>query len=370
MKEGIFMKTKRILTLSVALLAMSGLTACDTTTETSSSSSTSQTNTSVSSSANQDTSATKAQLVQAWIDFTYSKQGLAIISQNGGILPSNALTQATSFNANDYAWFKADNSSLTINIAGSTSVEKITDALAETFTSYFSSGKSCKFDTTHQTGSGTAVAGVEDGSADVGYLSRELDSDELTTVTQIGANHSHFAIDAVVPIVNSSNQLANITTEELARIYAGEHYYQEGQALANKEPITNWSSLSSSKLTTDIKVYSRDATSGTRECFTEKIGIKDAKGDGKDSDGYSYIVEGYSTAASNGNMLSDIASDANGIGYASLDSLQSATGVKGLSVNGIEPTTANVLSGDYELQRYFNVVAKATFPAVASLFNN
>lgn len=56
-------------------------------------------------------------------------------------------------------------------------------------------------------------------------------------------------------------------------------------------------------------------------------------------------------------MLSAIANDTYGIGYASLDSLKNNTSVKGLKFEGVEATSENALNGTYKLKRYFNIVA-------------
>ena len=161
-------------------------------------------------------------LAKAYWDFTFSKQGLAIASQNGGIVSADVLKNAASFKTSDYTIFTKDVSSKTIGIAGSTSVNNISTATENAFIALWTdSTKAPKFDISKQTGSGTAVPNLQSKTAQIGYLSRELDDAELTTLGGItGSKHDHICTDAVVAIVNIKNtSVSNITGTQLARIY-------------------------------------------------------------------------------------------------------------------------------------------------------
>lgn len=96
-----------------------------------------------------------------------------------------------------------------------------------------------------------------------------------------------------------------------------------------------------------IKVFSRDGNSGTREAFTEKIGIKEAK---KKDD---LLVPGFSTVTSNGDMMAKVGAEPNAIGFASLDGLAGDSSVYAVTVDGVEADEATVLDGSYKLQRNF-----------------
>lgn len=100
--------------------------------------------------------------------------------------------------------------------------------------------------------------------------------------------------------------------------------------------------------TSDIKVYTRDASSGTREAF-EKAG---------DFEGSltSQAIE----VSSNGDMATKVGTDANGIGYVSLSTDFAANKVKPLKFEGVEPTEATVLDGTYKMQRPFSFVTRAS----------
>ncbi len=108
----------------------------------------------------------------------------------------------------------------------------------------------------------------------------------------------------------------------------------------------------------DIKVYTRDSTSGTREAFFEIIGKKAAAKDN------SLLAASMSEVTGNGDMIAKVKGDKYGIGYISLSSLETS-GLKGLKVNGVEPTKANVLNGTYAIKRNFNYMIRSEFATPA-----
>lgn len=186
-------------------------------------------------------------LAKAYWDFTFSKQGLAIASQNGGIVNADVLKNAASFKTLDYTIFTKDVSSKTIGIAGSTSVKNISTATENAFIALWTdSTKAPKFDISKQTGSGTAVPNLQSKTAQIGYLSRELDDAELTTLGGItGSKHDHICTDAVVAIVNAKNtSVSNITGTQLARIYLDSKDTQWSDLFKDGvSQITKWNEL-------------------------------------------------------------------------------------------------------------------------------
>jgi len=103
-----------------------------------------------------------------------------------------------------------------------------------------------------------------------------------------------------------------------------------------------------------ISVYTRDTTSGTRDGFMTAIGYSAAKSDN------SKLATGYIQVASNGDMISSVKNDANGIGYISLSTL-SNSGVTGLSYEGVKPSETTVLDGTYKMTRNFNYIVRASY---------
>jgi phosphate transport system substrate-binding protein len=104
----------------------------------------------------------------------------------------------------------------------------------------------------------------------------------------------------------------------------------------------------------NIMVYTRDTTSGTRDGFFTTIGFKDAVSDN------GVLVSGVVEVAGNGEMISAIKNDVYGIGYIALATLSSST-LKGLNYEGIEPTEDNVINGTYTLKRNFNYITRTSF---------
>ena len=202
----------------------------------------------------------------------------------------------------------------TISLAGSTSMEKLCEALSESF---MEANPSVTV-TTEYTGSGAGLESLAAGSIDIGNSSRHLKEEELAT----GAVENVVAIDGIAVITNTSNTVTDLTTDDLAKIYKGE--------------ITNWSELGGADEA--IVVIGREAGSGTRAAFEELLEVEDA---------CQYAQELDSTGA----VLAKVASTSGTIGYVSLDVVDDT--VIGMSLNGVEPTEENILAGDYLLSRPF-----------------
>lgn len=105
----------------------------------------------------------------------------------------------------------------------------------------------------------------------------------------------------------------------------------------------------------DIKLYTRDTTSGTRDGFFTGIGLEKAKDDNS-----LLKVSNLGTVESNGDMINAIKNDKYGIGYISMASLDNRV-IKGLYFEGIEPTEENVLNGSYLLTRNFNYITRTEY---------
>lgn len=109
----------------------------------------------------------------------------------------------------------------------------------------------------------------------------------------------------------------------------------------------------SSSMSGEIHVVSREVGSGTRGAFTEITKILSKDKDGKEVDGtYADATISNSTAA----VLTTVKGDKSGIGYISLGSLNDE--VKALMVDGVMPSADTVKSGDYKIARPFNLVYK------------
>lgn len=292
----------------------------------------------------------KNEIVKAFYEYTLSKEGFETAKANGGIIKDSDYLAAKDFNKNDYQIFSLNNSDLTIKVGGSTSVTDVSDAQIRTFISFFKENNSPAF-TKDRKGSGTAVSGLETGLYDIAYLSRELDSLEKEKMNTLEGKTSPFCIDAVVPVVNKSNNLESITRKQLALIYGERNYLDTLDNFKNEQSITKFSDIDSSLPSSSISIYTRDSSSGTRECFTEKIGIPGSKKDDK-------LTSKATVIDTNGDMITSIKNDENGLGYVSLDSISGKDEVKALKLENVEATLESISDGSYLLQRYFNIVTK------------
>ena len=101
----------------------------------------------------------------------------------------------------------------------------------------------------------------------------------------------------------------------------------------------------------NIVLYSRESGSGTRECFFEGIGYGDVAKKDVWNDGV--VV---SSQSSNAAIMQIVGSNEYGLGYCSLDSIDTVNTIKGLTYEGVEANEDTVVDGSYKLQRSFNYV--------------
>lgn len=118
------------------------------------------------------------------------------------------------------------------------------------------------------------------------------------------------------------------------------------------------------------RAVAREPASGTRGAFDELVEgadgktIDDALGEGKSL--ASCVEENSQTSG----VITTVAQSYGKIGYVSLGSyLVNTDTVQAVKVEGVEATTANVLSGDYKLSRPFNIVYKS-YDALSDLAKN
>src|SRR5699024_9226976 len=109
-----------------------------------------------------------------------------------------------------------------------------------------------------------------------------------------------------------------------------------------------------------ITVISREEGSGTRDAFTELTGVL--------QDDVDRTVDTAEISNSTSVVTQSVAGNPAAIGYISLGSLDDT--VKAVKVDGVEATVDNVKSGDYKLQRPFNIVTNGEVSELAQDFIN
>ena len=206
-----------------------------------------------------------------------------------------------------------------ISMVGSTSMEKLANALSEAFMEEYPDVTV----TAEFVGSGAGIEAVTNGTADIGNSSRSLKDEEKAA----GVVENVVAIDGIAVCVDPANEVADLTKEQLTNIYNG--------------TITNWKEVGGAD--EPIIVIGREAGSGTRGAFEELVDLQDA---------CKYANELDSTGA----VIAKVASTPGAIGYASLDALDDS--VKALSLEGVEATAENIKAGNYFLSRPFVMATK------------
>lgn len=114
-----------------------------------------------------------------------------------------------------------------------------------------------------------------------------------------------------------------------------------------------------------ITVISREDGSGTRGAFIELTGIEEKDADGNKTDN---TKKDALICKSTDVVLTQVSGDKNAIGYISFGSLNDT--VKALKVEGVEPSTATIESGDYKIVRPFNIAVKDGLSDAAQDFEN
>ncbi|WP_368293336.1 phosphate ABC transporter substrate-binding protein PstS family protein [Dehalobacter sp. TBBPA1] len=215
---------------------------------------------------------------------------------------------------------QAQTESAEITIAGSTSVQPISEALTEAF---MAKNPNIKVNV-QGGGSGAGIKAAQEGTADIGSSSRELKPEET------GLTETIICKDGVAIVVNSKNAVKDLSIEQIKKIYSGK--------------ITNWKEVGGANQT--INVITREAGSGTRGAFEELVMGKDNPISDK------AIVQNSTGAA-----RTSVAGDVNAIAYISMASIDDT--VKAVTVEGIEANAENVLNDSYKIQRPFLYLTKA-----------
>ncbi len=227
---------------------------------------------------------------------------------------STVADEAADTNADKYADLSGS-----VSMSGSTSMEKLANAVAESFMEKYPNVTV----TAELTGSSAGIESVLAGSVDIGNSSRNLKDDEKSA----GAVENIVAIDGIAVVADPANKVEDLTKDQLVSIYTGE--------------TKNWSEVGGDDQA--IVVVGREAGSGTRGAFEELLDIADA---------CVYANELDSTGA----VMAKVASTPGAIGYVSLDVVDDS--VKALKLDGVDATEENIKAGNYALSRPFVMATK------------
>jgi len=206
-----------------------------------------------------------------------------------------------------------------ITIKGSTTVLPIAQITAEVFMERHPEAKI----SVQGGGSGIGVAGIIDGTCDIGDSSRSMKEQELSNAVSKGVNPKAnlVAMDGLAVIVHPSNKLNGLTKNQVKDIYIGK--------------ISDWSAWGGEKQ--KIVVVSRDSASGTFESFGEMALDKEK------------VRADALMQASNQAVASTVSKTPGAIGYVGLGYITPQ--VKALTLDGVIPSRETVLNNKYKLAR-------------------
>jgi phosphate transport system substrate-binding protein len=208
-----------------------------------------------------------------------------------------------------------------ISVAGSTTVQPLAEKLAEAF----SAGNPGVSIDVQGGGSSVGVKSAGQGVADVGMASREVKEEELKEYPDLKV--FTIARDGIAIVAHPDVPLAGLSKDQVRDIFGGK--------------IKSWSEVGGPDKM--IVVVSREEGSGTRAAFEELVMGKDT-----------LIVDTAILHPSNGAVRTAVSTTPDSIGYLSFGYLDRS--VKALTVDGVEPSEANVASDKYPVVRPLNML--------------
>lgn len=174
-------------------------------------------------------------------------------------------------------------------------------------------------------GSGQGLSQIADGSVQI--CRSDVYAEEKLEASQCeGLVDNQVCIVGMGPIVNAGVDVDDLTLDQLKGIFLGQ--------------ITNWSEVGGSDGT--IQVIQREAGSGTRATFEAAV-----LGGETAPDSFRPVAE----VDSSGTVVEQVAATEGSISYVAFNYME-GDGIKALTVGGVEPTQANVESGDFTIWAY------------------
>jgi len=181
-------------------------------------------------------------------------------------------------------------------------------------------------------GSSTGFSALEHGEADLAAASRPIKDSELVALDRLGDLKSAeaeqvIAIDGVAVIVHPDNPLRQLSTEQLARIFAGE--------------VRDWAEVGLGH--GPIHLYARDDQSGTWETFKELVLTPRGKN----------LAPQALRLESSEQLSDDVSRDPQGIGFIGLPYVRQARAlaIGDGAAQAMAPTISLIATEDYPLSR-------------------
>ena len=217
----------------------------------------------------------------------------------------------------------------TITMSGSTSVYPLAIDLATAYNRQTGT----KFRIL-QGGSDIGVSDVAAGRVTIGNASRDPVSSDPG-----GLKFNKIARDAICMITNSKNRIRNLSRETAAAIFSGK--------------VKDWSKVPGATVKGSIDVNVRTAASGTQDSFQKLVIGRDA------------ITGSASQRATSGQIVQAVRSNANAIGYVSLDYDK---GTNPAAFQGVACNLRNAKAGQYRATRNFWMITRGAPKGDAAKF--
>lgn len=211
--------------------------------------------------------------------------------------------------------FQGNANSEEVNIVGSTSIQPLCEDLVE---EYKKNRPNTKINV-QGGGSNMAIKCVGANVCDIGMCSKELNNCYNFTQYELGR-------EGIVVAINPSNNVSNLTADEIKEIFSGN--------------ITNWNQLGDENK--EINVFVREQGSGTLDTFKTIIMHETS------------ILNEAIVLNSQGSIKQSIEQDPASIGIVSFSYLDE--NIKALSIDGVYPTNETIKNESYLLQRPFSLL--------------
>ncbi|OEU71933.1 MAG: hypothetical protein BA869_05910, partial [Desulfuromonadales bacterium C00003107] len=211
-----------------------------------------------------------------------------------------------------------------LQLAGSTTVQPLAEALAEAF-------MALNHDLVIEIqggGSSVGVTSAGEGTVDIGNASRGVKDSEFEEFPDLEV--FTIAFDGIAIVTHPDMELSSVNVEQVKDIFAGD--------------ITNFSEVGGPDA--EIIVVSREEGSGTRAAFEDLVM--------EEGDTEKVITEHALLQQSNGQVRTTVATTPNTIGYLSFGFLDDST--HPLAIDGALPIVLNVKSGSYSIFRPLNML--------------
>src|SRR4030042_151858 len=175
-------------------------------------------------------------------------------------------------------------------------------------------------------GSSVGVTACNNGTVDIGAISRELKTDEPQLMKHL------LAKDGIAIVTSPGNSVTGLTTTQVRGIFSG--------------TITNWNEVGGPNHS--ITVVAREEGSGTRTAFEEMVMDKPEPA--------VQITDKAILLPSNGAIKQTVKGDTYAIGFISMGLVDAD--VKALAIDGVAATEENAKSGSYSIVRSLYFLTK------------